>query len=989
MGAVGGPFDRARDISPGDDAESRTEKGAFMNSRVPRIIAFLILASITIGVRTAAAETRALLLNSYHKGYYWTDQQSDSIESVLRADDPDLNIDIEYLDWKRHPDPSQLLIMKALLSKKFEGMPPKIIITTDDAALIFCLNYKAEIFGDAPVVYTGVFQATATELTRGRTDTTGVYEFLDPGGSIELAKRINPGLREVHIVHDSSESSLSFEKEVMDVLSARYPSMTARTLRDMSFSELKRRLSALPANSAVLLTSYARDSEGLIKSPETFAEEISDASPAPVYTYYTHLIDSGVVGGGVLDGRIEGTATGRLALEVLRGVSPARLPPVDHGALRVVVNHKAATRLGLPIDDLPADVEIVGKPFSFLDTYRDLVLGVAFVFLVMASLLIALIVNIVQRRHAKVELLANLASLERSRRDLQLSEERYRLVARMSRDILWDWDIDNDIRTHSGRVAEVLGFSADEFGDGRKGGSARWLSLIHPDDAEMVKDAIARHLEGGSDEYRAEYRVRTARGDWIWLAANGCAIFDAARRPHRMVGSLTDITEVKEHQRRVHHLAYHDALTDLGNRLKLGETVRAAIAERAASRGSLALAFIDMDNFKFINDSHGHKVGDLILVAVADRLRDLVSDERNVARLGGDEFVVLLRDADEGGLIEFQARLTETMRVPFLVSGNRFYLGCSVGVAVHPDDGATFEDLLQSADTAMYDAKIAGRGSVAMYSPEMRTRAVERSHIHNRLRDAEERREFSLCFQPQVDTRDGRIRGAEALLRWRDGEMGMVPPDKFIPACEETGLIIPVGRWVLARACEQLRRMNASARSEFVMSVNVSVVQLMSGRFVEEVVETLEEEGVPPSLIELEITESQLMGVFEEGAARLRKLMDAGVKIALDDFGTGYSSLNYLRRLPLDTLKLDKEFVRWLPGEPLDRQLARSIIRIAHEIGLSVVAEGVERPDQRDQLADAGCDWLQGYLIGRPMNGDAFEDFTRNWRGFDQPPAGP
>ncbi len=396
----------------------------------------------------------------------------------------------------------------------------------------------------------------------------------------------------------------------------------------------------------------------------------------------------------------------------------------------------------------------------------------------------------------------------------------------------------------------------------------------------------------------------------------------------------------------------------------------------------MTLIFIDMDNFKYIKDSSGYRAGDQLLIEVARRLLLVAGKDIVVSRLGSDEFVLVAENLSDAAISGFQTKLLESFRAPFDIQDHRFYVTCSAGVASYPKDGGCFDELLQNADNAMYQAKKLGKGELSRFSPEMKKLAVARIQLHNRLQDTKDHDAFSLDFQPQVDCRSGRLRGAEVLLRWNDAEMGQVPPDRFIPACEETGLIAPIGRWVLTHACRDLKRLRPPPDLDFVISINVSVVQLMQHGFEQEVLDILQHENIDPRQIELEITETQLMGVFEAGSQRLRTLMDAGLKIALDDFGTGYSSLTYLRRLPLDTLKLDKEFIRNLHREQNDRHLIGSIIQIAHDIGLEVVAEGVERPEQRTILDDAGCNWLQGYMIGRPMSAAALETFLKDWRGF-------
>lgn len=938
-----------------------------------RVVVFQALLATLIALSSPAAALSILLLNSYHKGNPWTDTQSDSIEATLKGELPGANIDVVYMDTKRFTAPSHVEDMKRTLANRYAATHVDAIVVTDEPALLFALHNKAAILNDAPVIYSGIFAEFAEAETAGRRDVTGVYERADPAGTIGLASRLQPGLKRIYLIHDGSDTGLAFERQARTAIAASHPDIGVISMGDLRFGELLDRLGTLPEDSAVLHLTYARDASGLIRPSERFVQDFAAAADVPFYALYKHYLFTGAVGGYVVDGTLQGEQAARLALRVLRGATPGELAPIDEPPPHPIVNYEAARRWNLDLRRGGADLEVVGKPFSFVETYFTLVLTVVAVIAILLILIALLLIGIARRRRVQRKLVAGIADLERSRRELQHSEERYRLVARTSRDILWEWDLDTGERRHSGRVEEVLGFRANHFRD-----LELWLAQVHPDDRDLVRSGLREHLGGRTAEYKQEYRVRKADGSWVWLQANGQVLRDETGAPRQMVGSYTDITADKEHETRIDFLAYHDPLTGLGNRLHMSQVVDSLIA---ASKGTapLALAFIDLDNFKYINDSSGHKAGDRLLVDIGVRLRMLVEDACRVARLGGDEFAILLDASDDAFLSALETRLRDLMRAPFTIGGNRFYVGCSVGISVYPRDGATFDELLQSADTAMYDAKSTGRGGVTFYTPDMRRRAVERLRLHNRLRDAQERDDFRLAFQPQVNARDGRLIGAEALLRWQDAELGRVPPDKFIPSCEESGLIIPLGGWVLRQACRALRQLRGAVPADFVMSVNVSVVQLMHGHFEEEVLGILREEGVEPESIALEITESQLMGVFEEGAGRLRRLMNAGLSIALDDFGTGYSSLTYLRHLPLHTLKLDKDFIGGLPQE---EKLISSIIRIAHDVGLAVVAEGVEQASQRDRLTSAECDRLQGYLIGRPMPADDFDSFARTWEGF-------
>lgn len=939
-----------------------------------RIVVFQVVLVTLIAISSPAAALSILLLNSYHKGNPWTDTQSEKIEETLKAGLPGANIDVFYMDTKRYSAPIHVEDMKRTLADRYANTRVDMIVVSDEPALSFALKYKADYFSDAPVVFSGVFPEFAQTVSAGRNDVTGVYERPDPAKTIALASSLQPGLQHIYLIHDNSDTGRAFEQQTRSSIGAAFPDATVESLSKLRFAELLDRLGALPEHSAVLHLTYAKDVAGLIRPAERFVQDFAAASNAPLYALYRHYLFTGAVGGYVVDGAAQGQCAAQLALRILRGTSPGELSPVEEPTLRPVVNYDAARRWKLDTRLNDPNLEVVGKPFSFVETYLDLVLAVVAVIVILLILIGLLLINITRRRRVQRELVAGIANLERSRRELQHSEERYRLVARTSRDILWEWDLDTGERRHSGRVEEVLGFRANHFSD-----LDLWLAQVHPEDRDRVRVGLRAHLGRKNGEYKQEYRVRKADGSWVWLLANGQVLLDENGTARQMVGSYTDITAEKEHQTRIDFLAYHDSLTGLGNRLHLSQLVDGVIAAGAGGNEPLALAFIDLDNFKYINDSSGHKAGDLLLIEIGGRLLTLVEDSHRAARLGGDEFGILLDASNAAFLAAFETRLKELMRTPFNIGGNRFYVGCSVGISIFPRDGSSFDELLQSADTAMYDAKSTGRGGVTLYTPDMRHRAVERLRLHNRLRDAQERGEFKLAFQPQVDAHDGRLTGAEALLRWHDSELGNVPPDKFIPSCEESGLIIPIGGWVLRQACRSFKRLRGVLPTDFVMSVNVSVVQLMHGHFEDEVLGILGEEGVDPESIALEITESQLMGVFEEGAGRLRKLMNAGLNIALDDFGTGYSSLTYLRHLPLHTLKLDKEFISGLPQE---QKMISAIIRIAHDIGLAVVAEGVEKDTQRNQLTSIDCDRLQGYLIGRPMPDGDFESFARAWSGF-------
>lgn len=456
-----------------------------------------------------------------------------------------------------------------------------------------------------------------------------------------------------------------------------------------------------------------------------------------------------------------------------------------------------------------------------------------------------------------------------------------------------------------------------------------------------------------------------------WLRVS--AVRDAQGNIHNYIGIVADVTERHEAEERIRQLAYFDPLTRLANRSLLQDRVCQALAQAERDKYQVALLFVDLDRFKNINDSLGHFSGDRVLQSVAERLESCLRWADTVARLGGDEFVVLCPEQDVDGAREVAQRLIDALARPYPLGQTELTITASIGISLFPQDGGDFETLLKHADTAMYRAKASGRNQLQFFSREMNVAALERLVLENSLRQALERQEFELVYQPQVDAGTGRIVAAEALLRWNHPQAGVIMPGRFIPVAEDSGLILSLGDWVLAEACRQLCSWQAlGLSSEFRLAVNISAIQLAVSDFDQRVARILAETGVNPACLELELTESAAMADVEAGSAMLRRLQDLGVGLAIDDFGTGYSSLSYLKRFPIDKLKIDQSLIRDIVEDANDRAIAEAIISLAHVLRLPVVAEGVEKPDQLDLLSGKGCDLVQGYHFSRPVEAETF-----------------
>lgn len=920
-------------------------------------ILFLLLPKVSW-----AQDLKVLILHSYHAGFVWTEDQQKGFLEALEASTAAEKISyrIEYLEAAtRECDSSYLQHFYTYLRQKYTRFAPDLIYATDDNAVEFLQQYARYLFPQTPVVYSGL-NDLELDSRLDHESFYGIFAPEDVAGTVALATSLVPDLKTLYFVGDDSNTAHGNRERIEKEAKKFFPQINVGFIQSSYIEELEKQIShSQPGIWIVNSLASVRNAHGdWLTIPETL-ERLGHAGEFIILAMKDNYLTSGVLGGAANRGREQGLQAGYLAREqFLHETVSANDYVLDRATNPYLFQYEQLDRYGLKAKDLPPGSQILHQPQSLWLRHHYLIMALfGFACLVLAGMWLS-------RR--------TIGGLRSGQKKLLLKEAQFKTVVDATHDAVIVINQRGLVTLFNPAAEELFGWNRDEM----LGGT---LDVLMPEGYRMQhrqdvasffgtgepSEAIGRSLE-----LLAVHRSGREFPIELGLSVGQCG------QQRFVLAILRDISNQRQVEREIKQLAYYDSLTGLPNRALLEDRCRRVLSTAERSGRMAALLFIGVDNLKAINDTRGHACGDRVLKLIGQRLVALVKDGMTVVRWDGDKFIVLLPGLHDASEVDAVAKdILQAFSEPCEVDAQHFFVTASIGGAVYPQHGLDGDKLLKHADMAMYAAKEQGRNTYCTFTEEMNRRVQERSELEHSLRQALAREEFFLAFQPQIDQTTGRVVGSEALLRWRHADKGMISPGQFIPVAEESGLILPIGHWVLRTACAQNKAWQQAGYPPMRVAVNLSARQFQQPDFYDQVAQVLHDTELDPRYLELELTESLLMADADAAVATLRALRDLGVGIAIDDFGTGYSSLSYLKTFPIDRIKIAQEFVLDIGRDPEDAAIVETIIAMAHGLKLDIVAEGVETAAQLEFLRTRKCQVMQGYYFGHPMPAENFIEY--------------
>lgn len=959
------------------------------------VLGFLLISLVTMinihgGTDQLSTVKNILVIQTYNRGSSITDTVDDYIsESITESDYEFTNIFTEYLDAFRLKNASYDGRMAQYLDLKYKDIKFDGVLCIGKSANDFVHSYYKDYSG-IPMAYIEV-EDKLSELVLLE-EIVGRYDVIPFEAIILNAKKLNPNLKKIGI-YANSQVDLAGYIEELDKMSETYNLLYQIYSEDKAQQYLDNMLD-VGAQEASLLLSSLYDESGNRYDLDYLFEQIDKFAKSPVYGLYKSHVGKGSTGTVLYNQALYIKQSVDSFVKKLEGSdTEEELVASELLTLTEIYDYNKIKAMNLKINNLGKKAIIINRP-SIIDIIKNNGIEVVIIiFIVLFIILIILIINVLLRLKAEKDrnearsdlhlsyieleaahgqLVASEGELARQYEELQLkgdelrkSRERYRLAAKGAEFGIWDYDVEFQRIYFSNKAREVLGLPMNQSSFEKE----EVLSKLNKEQEATFYLAIKEHIETKTKaiEYKAIIEIEEGKKEWI--SVRGKALFDEEGAIKRLAGSITNITREKEAEERIRHIAFTDELTSFHNRAYFNQCIEGG--NTYFDDEQIAILFIDLDNFKTVNDSLGYKYGDKVLGKIAEIIKKQISKKHEIMRFGGDEFIIFIREFEDRREIEAIAELLIALFQKKLdIEGVGFVVTLSIGIALYPEDSHNIEVLLKHADLALNEAKSKGKNRFHNYTPQLEEAMAQNIWFERELRDAINKEQFELYYQPKYDLHKNSIMGFEALIRWNHPIKGIIPPNDFIPIAEELGLIIPIGEWVIKEAINQLDQWHRQGKTELSMSINLSAKQLKEVHLSDVINKAMMNKIIKANNIELEVTETTALLDIDFAIEVLNDLRKQGYRVALDDFGTGYSSLNYFNVLPIDVVKIDKTFIGDRIKEQSGEQIIKAVVQLAHAHNMIVVAEGVEKLEQLEFLKTEKCDIIQGYYISRPLQAE-------------------
>lgn len=904
---------------------------------------------ITSMLHAEPAPKRVLLLMSYDPLFPTSHLIVDSLRDTLERESPQpIELQVEYLYSKHNNNAEYLQKALSLLQLRRPLSSYDLIISSDDNALRLLHRYARPQLPDTPIIFMGVNDGDLIRNVRGSGGYTGQYEGI-PAAEFMAWYRTLFFQQPLRVVVDGRPSGQADLKALEVASRSVGQSMVILSLQQLSWTELQHQLQR--THQPLLLLSGYRDRQGVDKSFQEALRFIQQSTPAPLLHIYAHGIGQGMVAGVVVDHHQHAQLAAKQALQVLSGSAINRIDVNWQTPKLTLADEPQFFQYGLNSRLMPADTQWLNSAQPQWQQLNQIVLLVAFVLLLVMLPLFWLWLR-----------------WQRSRMYGQQQRQQYQALQQTLDslpDIVFIKDCDGHYRYCNDAAARFVGKPAEQ--------------IIGLHDSDVFSAELTEVLKQIDQDIVINRQARTME-EWIQDAQQRLALLQTTKTPlfndrqevEGVIGVARDITELRKTQQSLEHMAHHDSLTGLPNRSLLYQRLTYALQMAHRNQQQAAVVYIDLDRFKEINDTLGHAIGDLLLRDVAQRLHANVRESDICSRLGGDEFVVVLTQVDNPQHIPSKCQnLLHALAQPYSLQGHLLTVFASAGVSLFPQHGSQVDELLRHADKALNQAKLEGRNRYCLYDAREQDDQPQRAHLEQELRFAIEQKQLTLAYQAQFRIDQSQPQRVEALLRWPHHHHGPIAPNEFIPLAEATGLMAELGMWALEQACRDFLSWRRRGLLMQKLAVNISAIQI-DGQFAKRVQNLLQGLHFEPQWLELEVTESLMMNTTSEVTTQIKALTAMGIDFAIDDFGTGYSSLGKLKNMLVSTLKIDQSFIAGLSGDGHDFELVQAIILLANSLNIQVVAEGVETAEQADILQRLGCEWLQGFYVGLPLDHDAF-----------------